>query len=300
MSSMELRQLRYFVTLAEEMHFNRAASRLHIAQPALSQQIQRLERELKAQLFVRTTRSVELTDVGRVLLVEARRLIADAEHALSAVEHASEGRTGLLRVGFVSSAALHTVPRLVLGLHDQWPGVRLQLQESTTEVQIAAVLEGRLDVGIVREVASHEGVFVQNLGHEPLVLAVPENHALADRASAALAELAGESFVVFPRGQVSRLYDHIAALCHHAGVRFEVAQEAVQFPTILGLVAARTGIAIVPEALRSLQIPGLRYLTLTDQEAVSTVSMICSEERRRSALVANCLDSAKRLNLVGV
>lgn len=300
MKDMELRQLRYFVTLAEEMHFNRAAARLHIAQPALSQQIQRLERELKAQLFVRTTRSVELTDVGAVLLVEARRLMADAEHALIAVEHATEGRTGLLRIGFVSSAALHTVPRLVLGLHEQWPDVRLQLQESTTEVQIEAILEGRLDVGIVREVASQEGVYVQDLGYEALVLAVPDNHALAGSTSAGLAELSGESFVVFPRGQVSRLYDHIAALCHHAGVRFEVAQEAVQFPTILGLVAARTGIAIVPEALRSLQIPGLRYLALTDEDAVSTVSMICSEERRHSALVANCLLSAKRLNLVGV
>ena len=140
----------------------------------------------------------------------------------------------------------------------------------------------------------------RQLGDEALVLAVPDNHRLAGRGGTSLSELDGESFVVFPRGQVSRLYDHIAALCHHAGVRFEVAQEAVQFPTILGLVAARTGIAIVPEALRSLQIPGLRYLDLTDQEAVSTVSMICSGERRRSALVANCLDSAKRLNLVGV
>lgn len=300
MSGMELRQLRYFVTLAEEMHFNRAASRLHIAQPALSQQIQRLERELKTQLFVRTTRSVELTDVGHVLLVEARRLLADADHALAAVEHATEGRTGLLQVGFVSSAALHIVPRLVLGLHDRWPGVRLQLQESTTGMQIEAVLEGRLDVGIVREVASHEGVFVQDLGPEALVLAVPVNHRLAGRESTSLAELDGESFVVFPRGQVSRLYDHIAALCHRAGVHFDVAQEAVQFPTILGLVAARTGIAIVPDALRSLQIPGLSYVAFNDPDAVSTVSMICSESRRHSPLVANCLDSAKRLGLVGV
>ncbi len=296
---MELRQLRYFVAVAEEMHFNRAAVRLHIAQPALSQQIQRLERDLKAQLFVRTTRSVQLTDAGRVLLVEARRLIADAEHAVIAVEHATEGRSGVLRVGFVSSAALHIVPRLVLGLHDQWPAVRLQLQEGTTEMQIDAILEGRLDVGIVREMGSHEGVCVRTLGCEALVLAVPENHRLAHCASVSLAELEGERFVVFPRGQVSRLYDHIAALCHHVGVHFEVAQEAVQFPTILGLVAARTGIAIVPDALRSLQIPGLRYVPLSDDEAVSTVSMICGTERRHSALVANCLDSANHLDLVG-
>lgn len=296
---MELRQLRHFVALAEELHFNRAAMRLHVAQPALSQQIQRLERELKTQLFVRTTRSVELTDTGRVLLKEARRVIGDAERAVAAVEHAASGRTGVLEVGFVGSAALQIVPRLVLEMQVQWPGLRLQLQEITTELQIEAILEGRLDVGIVREVGMAEGLHVQELGREALVVAVPANHRLAGRVDVQLAELDGEDFIVFPRRRVSRLYDRIAALCHQAGVRFRVTQEAVQFPTILGLVAAQTGIAIVPAALRSLRIPGLAYIPLADAEAYSTVSMICARSGRDAPLVLKCLDTAKSLGVAG-
>ncbi|MBE4720436.1 MULTISPECIES: LysR family transcriptional regulator [unclassified Pseudarthrobacter] len=288
---MELRQLRYFIAVAEEMHFNRAAARLHIAQPALSQQIQRLERNLKTQLFVRTTRSVEITDTGRVLLEAARRVISEAERAESQVELATRGSTGLLRVGFVSSAALFLLPGMVNSMHEQWPQVQFQLQENTTERQIQGVLEGQLDVGIVREIEPIEGIHVTALRREPLIVAVPHSHPLAQRASVPLKELAGQDFVVFPRHQVSRLYDLISALCIQAGFHIRVAQEAIQFPTILGLVAARTGIAIVPESLRALQIPGVAYLDLTDAAAYSRVSLICAEGRQDSALVERFMEA---------
>ena len=290
---MELRQLRYFIAVAEEMHFNRAAERLHIAQPALSQQIQRLERNLKTQLFIRTTRSVEITDTGQVLLEAARRVVAEAERAQSQVELATLGSTGLLRVGFVSSAALSLLPEMVNRMHEQLPQVRFQLQESTTERQIQSVLEGQLDVGIVREVEPIKGIHRTPLKREALVVAVPENHQLAGRSSVQLAELAGEEFVVFPRSQVSRLYDLISALCIQSGFHIRIAQEAIQFPTILGLVAARTGIAIVPESLRALQIPGVAYSDLSDTAAYSQVSLICSEARQNSALVKRFLESGE-------
>jgi DNA-binding transcriptional LysR family regulator len=292
---MELRQLRYFVAVAEEMHFHRAAERLHIAQPALSQQIRRLEKELRTTLLHRTTRHVELTDPGRVLLPEARRVIADADYALAAVQHAAEGEAGLLRLGFVSSAALRIVPLLVPAMQERWPNVALRLQEGTTDSQVDAINEGRADVGIVREIDVPEGIVVQHLARERLVLAVALNHPLAARRRVRLAELAGERFVVFPRHQVSRLYDHIAGLCHRAGVRLQVAQEAVQFPTILGLVAARTGVAIVPDSLRALRLPGLRYITISDRDAYSTVSLIAGRARRGTPLVANCFETATRL-----
>lgn len=288
---MELRQLRYFIAVAEEMHFNRAAERLRIAQPALSQQIQRLERNLKTQLFIRTTRSVEITDTGRVLLEAARRVVAEAERAQSQVELATLGSTGLLRVGFVSSAALSLLPAMVNRMHEHLPQVRFQLQESTTERQIQSILEGQLDVGIVREIEPIKGVHITPLKREALVVAVPETHPLAGRDSVQLAELGGEEFVVFPRNQVSRLYDLISALCIQAGFHIRIAQEAIQFPTILGLVAARTGIAIVPESLRALQIPGVAYLDLDDMAAYSQVSLICSEGRRDSALVKRFLEA---------
>ncbi|KWR70620.1 LysR family transcriptional regulator [Arthrobacter sp. W1] len=288
---MELRQLRYFIAVAEEMHFNRAAERLHIAQPALSQQIQRLERNLKTQLFVRTTRSVEITDTGRVLLEAARRVVSEADRAQSQVELATQGTTGLLRVGFVSSAALFMLPVMVNRMHEQLPQVRFQLQENTTERQVQELLEGQLDVGIVREIEPIYGITAIALRRESLIVAVPESHPLAGRSNAPLAELAGEEFVVFPRQQVSRLYDLISALCIQAGFHMRIVQEAIQFPTILGLVAARTGIAIVPESLRALQIPGVAYLDLSDENAYSQVSLICAEGRRDSELVKRFLEN---------
>ncbi|MER5439432.1 LysR family transcriptional regulator [Streptomyces sp. NPDC002790] len=241
------------------MNFRRAAERLHIAQPALSQQISKFEKDLRTPLFRRTTRHVELTDAGHVLLLQGRRVLAEAEHPLSAVGHAAHGEIGLLRVGFVSSAALGIVPRTVLALQQSWPDLHLELTESTTESQLESISEGRLDVGIVRELDRAAGLTVRPLLRERLVVAVHESHRLADHPCVALADLADERFLTFPRHQVSRLYDHIAALCHRAGFRLEAAQEGVQFPTLLGLVAANTGVTIVPDCLRALRLPALRY-----------------------------------------
>ncbi|WP_410651340.1 LysR substrate-binding domain-containing protein [Amycolatopsis sp. cmx-4-54] len=289
---MELRQLRYFVAVAEEMNFRRAAERLHIAQPALSQQISKFEHELRTELFRRTTRRVELTDSGRVLLVEGRRVLAEADHALAAVTHAAHGETGTLRVGFVSSAALSIVPAIALALRESLPGLHLDLREATTDDQLESVGEGRLDVAIVREVEPAPGLTVRPLLRERLIVAVHEAHPLADRGSIGLAELAGERFLVFPRSRVSRLYDHIAYLCHRAGFRLEATQEAVQFPTLLGLAAANTGITIVPESLSALQLPGLRYVPISDAEALSVVSVVCRADRETAPQVAKFLEIA--------
>lgn len=289
---MEIRQLRYFIAVAEEMHFNRAAARLHIAQPALSQQIQRLERELKTMLFARTTRSVELTETGKVLLVAARRVIMESEDALRSIEQAVEGRTGTLRVGFVGSAALNLIPRIVPPLRQMYPDLALELHELTTEQQLSSLEAGNLDVGIVRDVESLPGITARELTREPLIVALPEDHPLAGQTTLALTDLAEAGFVVFPRQQVSRLYDVISALCLQAGFRMRVAQEAVQFPTILGLVAAKTGIAVVPEGMRALQLPGLSYVPLADEAATSTISLIVTTERSGTPLISRFIEAA--------
>lgn len=276
---MELRTLRSFVVLAEERHFHRAAERLHIAQPALSQQIKRLEQELHAQLFVRTTRSVELTDAGRVLLAEARRVLAAADRVVSAVQHAASGELGTVRIGFVASAALGLVPGILLAVQERWPKLELQLVEATTEEQLRALRNGEMDLGIARELQQRlPDLRVRRLMDERLVVAMHETHPLAGRDQVALAELSEERFIVFPRTRVSRLLDHIMGLCAAAGFRPQVAHEAVQFPTILGLAAANTGIAIVPAAMRALQLPGLRYLDLADRRATSTLSVVSGRE----------------------
>lgn len=294
---MELRQLKYFVAVAEEMSFRRAAERLHIAQPALSQQISKFERELHTELFRRTTRRVDLTEAGQVLLTEARRVLADANHALSAVTQAAHGEIGLLRVGFVGSAALRIVPAITLALHHRLPGIRVELSESTTDPQLAALTDGNLDVGIVREVDSAPGLIVRPLLRERLLVAVHESHRLAHRQAVRLAELAGEPFLTFPRSRVSRLYDHITGLCHRAGFRIEVAQEAVQFPTLLGLAAANTGITVVPESLHTLQLPGLHYLQISDPDAISVVSIVCRPDREHTPPITSFLDTANTLNI---
>ncbi|MBV6756754.1 LysR family transcriptional regulator [Rhodococcus opacus] len=294
---MELRQLRYFVTVAEEMNFRRAAERLHIAQPALSQQISKFEKELRTTLFERTTRRVELTDAGRVLLDEGRRVLAEADHALAAVEQVAHGEVGLLRIGFVSSAALRIVPVTMLALQKEWPGVQVQLSESTTDRQLSAIADGILDIGLVREVDRADGIVVRPLTREPLLVAMHSSHPFAARESVRLVELRDERFLTFPRGQVSRLYDHIAALCHHAGFRLEAAQEAVQFPTLLGLVVANTGVTIVPASLRALHLPDLRYVALSDAQAVSTVSVAYRADRQQIPAIRHFLDVATALDL---
>ncbi len=296
---MELRQLRYFVAVAEEMNFRRAAERLRIAQPALSQQISKFERELKTTLFERTTRHVELTDAGRILFAEGRRVLAEADHALAAVHRCVHGEVGLLRIGFVSSAALRIVPATVRAMREAWPGVHVQLSESTTDPQLAAIADGALDIGIVREVDEIDDIVVRPLMREPLLVAMHASHPFAHRTSLRLAELRGEQFLTFPRQRVSRLYDHIAALCHAAGFRLEAAQEAIEFPTLLGLAAANTGITIVPKSLQALRLPELCYIPLADPHAVSTVSVAYRADRQHVPAISHFLDVSSNVDFLG-
>jgi DNA-binding transcriptional LysR family regulator len=286
---MDLRSLRAFVVLAEERHFHRAAERLFVAQPALSQTIKRLEKQLHVELFTRTTRSVELTDPGRVLLGEARQVLAAADRALSAVQHAVSGELGTVRIGFVASAALGLVPTLLLAVQQRWPRLELELVEATTGEQLTALLSGQLDIGIAREAHPSPGLVITPLVEERLVAAVPTGHALADRGRVALRDLRDERFIVPPRGATPLLSDHISGLCAAAGFRQTVAHEALQFPTILGLVAANTGIAIVPEAMRVLRLPGLTYLDLHDRGATSRLSAITTTARSETALLSNVI-----------
>ncbi|MDQ0213183.1 LysR family transcriptional regulator [Arthrobacter bambusae] len=292
---MNLRRLELFVAVAEELHFNRAAERLHMAQPPLSQQIRKLEEECKVQLFVRNSRNVQLTADGELLLTHARKVLSQYAAMASALRQARNGEIGRLRLGFVSSAAISAIPPVVRYLRSEWPGIELDLREVTTDEQMDLIAAGNLDAGIAREVRAGPGISQTLLRNEPLVVAVALDHRLAARSSVSLGELAGEKFIAFPRSRISRLFDHIAALLHSADVEFDIAQEAVQFPTILGLVAAKLGVAVVPDSLKAFAIPGLSYLDIEDSSAISKVSLICSSEMSESPLVSKlrtaCLDA---------
>ncbi|HEY9847144.1 MAG TPA: LysR substrate-binding domain-containing protein, partial [Candidatus Caenarcaniphilales bacterium] len=243
---MELRHLRYFVTLAEELHFGRAAERLHIAQPPLSQQIRQLEAELGFLLFHRTKRMVQLSEAGQVFLREIQQVLRQLEQAVQTGRQASRGEVGQLVVGFVGSAAYNILPAILQTFRTTAPAVNLELHELTTDQQLKWLREGRIDVGFLRPPIEDNIFSLEIIFQEPLVAALPETHVLANQVALSLRSISGEPFILFPRPLAPGLYDQIISLCHQASFSPRVVQEAIQMQTIVSLVAAELGLAIVP------------------------------------------------------
>lgn len=259
----DLRRLRYFVAVAEELHFGRAAERLRISQPPLSVQIRTLERELGVHLFIRNRRRVTLTDAGSVLLDEARRLLRQAELSVLHVRRAASGEIGRLAIGFVSTVDYSILPTLVGRFRSKHPGVDLSLLEMTGDRQQEALRTGELDLGLSILPTAASDLKTRPILREPLILAVSAKHVLAARRRPVdPARLSDERFVVFPRPLAPGLFDATIGVCRQAGFTPRVAQEAVQMQTILGLVAAGLGIALVPACMENLQRSDVRYLKL--------------------------------------
>ncbi len=273
MSTLNLQRLRYFAVLADELHFGRAATRLHIAQPALSQQIRKLEEELGVALFRRSRRAVELTDAGRLLVDEARTLLADAERIAGRLAQAGAGLTGRLRIGFVGSASYSLLPAVVLALRDQAPDVELVLHDLPTSRQIPELLAGRLDAGFVRPPVDAAGVALAPLVSERLVVALPAGHARARSRQVTLSTLADQPFVHVARGGGAALYDDVLAACLSAGFRPDVVQESNDMHVIVNLVAAGIGVALVPESVRTFQRPGVVYRPLRGPGTPLTIGL---------------------------
>lgn len=261
----EIRHLRYFVAVAEELNFGRAASRLHVSQPPLSRQIQQLEAGLGTLLFIRESRRIRLTDAGHQYLRDVRKLLADLDKAGESARRAARGETGLLRLGFVSTALYSILPEMVRCYRTRWPDVKLELRELTVDAQYRALEQGEIDVAMMLCVDEVPG-FVSGCVHtETLLLCLPETHALAGKnASRALPlkSLKDDPFILFPRPLSPGLFDRIAGYALACGFNLKVAQEAVQMQTIVGLVSAGLGQAIVPECMAGLQRPGVTYRRL--------------------------------------
>jgi DNA-binding transcriptional LysR family regulator len=262
---MELRHLRYFVAVAEERHFTRAAERLGIGQPPLSQQIQQLERELGARLFRRLSRGVELTEVGQVFLGDARATLAAAEQALINARRAARGEFGTLHIGFTVSASFHPfLPQVILQFRESHPEITLTLREGNSSEMLADVRDGRLDLALVRPPSRQfEQLEIEPLFDEDMLIVLSERHPLSTRASLTLAELAGEDFVLYARQTGPGVFDAIVAACRAAGFSPNVTQEAPQMSSTINLVAAGLGVSIVPAAIRSFRAQGVRYLPIT-------------------------------------
>ncbi|HEY9876295.1 MAG TPA: LysR family transcriptional regulator [Candidatus Obscuribacterales bacterium] len=271
---MELRHLRYFVTLAEELHFGRAAERLHMAQPPLSQQIRQMEVELGFQLFHRTKRTVQLTEAGQVFLEESLRILRQLEQAMQRGRQISRGEMGQLAIAFVASAAYNVLPEVLRTFRAAVPGVTLQLQELTTEQQLQWLKEGRIDVGFLRPPVLDDTFSSEIIFEEPLMVTLPVNHRLALSEKVSLRELVREPFILFPRSQAPGLYDQIISLCQQADFSPIVAQEAIQMQTIVSLVAAEMGIAIVPASLQNLQRTGVVYKAVEELTPKVAIAMM--------------------------
>lgn len=233
---MELRHLRYFVTVAEELHFGRAADRLQMAQPPLSQQIRQLEQELGVQLLYRTKRTVQLTESGRVFLQQARQILAQSEQAIEMAQRASRGEVGRLAIGFVGSATYSILPLALRTFRRRFPDVHLLLREMTTTEQIEALHDNQIQLGFVRSPLNDAELSVETILQESFVAVLPKDHVLASQDQVLLPSLANEPFVFFPRHLGTGFYDQIVDMCQQAGFTPHVAQEAIQMQTIVSLV----------------------------------------------------------------
>ena len=261
---MELRYLKYFVTVAERQNFTRAAEELHVAQPAISQQIKSLEEELGVVLLLRTKRSVKLTAAGHAFLSEAREILAHAELSKQVARRAARGETGSLVIGCVGAGASAFLPRLVQLYRKKYPAVRVHLYELTPEQQLQAFARGKIDVGFTRPLAAtDEKNFTQeNIYRDRLMLAVPESHPLAKAGRVRLESFSGEDFVMFKRSEAPKLADAMTQLCARAGFTPQVVSELPMIQTMLFAIAANIGVVIVPGCVRSFRQPGVTILTL--------------------------------------
>jgi len=266
---MELRHLRYFVAVAEERHITRAAQRLGIQQPPLSQQIRALETELDVQLFRRKPRGVELTQAGEALYAEAQAILRQVESAVAATRRTAQGEAGRIGLGFTSSASFHPfVPQAIRSYRDANPLVALSLEESGTAELVEGLLAERLDAAFVRSPIGPSGgpaagIAIHCVLDEAMFAALPTGHRLAGEASLLeLTALAGETLILYRRPLGPGLYDSIIAACHRAGFSPQIGQEAPRMLSTLSLVAAGLGVSLVPASMSRLQAEGIAYRPL--------------------------------------
>lgn len=260
---MDVRTLACFVAVAEELHFHRAAARVHLTQPALSMRVKALEEEIGTRLLERDRRGVSLTPAGTAFLVHARAAVRHAAEAKADALSAARGETGRLRLGFTAIAFYRALPEAVRALRESNPGLVVELSEMTSPKQETALLAGDLDLGILHPPLDRPGLSIQELLPEDLVLALPACHRLAaERRELVISDLKDEPFLISPRRVGPHLYDRIIHLFRDAGLSPRIVQEAMPMPTLIGLVAAGIGMGFVARSLSVIRRPGVIYKPL--------------------------------------
>lgn len=290
---MELSHIRYFVAAAEELHFGRAAKRLHITQPSLSKRVAKLEEELGVKLFHRTRREVWLTEAGDAFLKGARLVLEDAQRAKEEARKAARGELGKLEVGFFSPAIYGILPEILKSYHERFPAVRVTLHEWTSVVQLERLREAKIEIGFMRAPVEEEGFLTEHVFLEPIVAALPEDHPQARREVVPPEELADDPFIMVPRHKEPNSFDRYVSICQRAGFSPKITQEVFEIHVIVGLVATGMGVAFVPGSIRNLKRPGLVYRPLEDPEAHIGTAVV-RRSARPSPVLRTFLDTLQR------
>jgi len=304
---MELRHLRYFIAVAEESHITRAAERLGIQQPPLSQQIRALERELGVALFHRRPRGVELTDAGRALFADARTILTLVDRAVATVRQTAQGKRGRIAVGFTSSAPFHPfVPRVIRAFREACPAVSLTLEENGTADLVHALRTERIDAAFIRSpIADAPDLIVRPLLAEEMVVAFPVRHRLAARrggragTALPLRALAAETFILYRRPSGPGLYDAIISACRRAGFSPNIGQEAPLIVSTLNLVAAGLGVSIVPASLRRQRMDGVVYRRINGHPQLRAPLNLAYRREGNSSAVRQFVDLVQRIQKLG-
>jgi len=272
---MEFRQLRYFLAVAEHLHFTEAARLLGIAQPPLSQQIQKLEREIGTPLFVRHPRRVELTEAGRLFRERAQRLVDDAASALAEAQNAGRGESGRLVLGFAGSTVFHPlVAALLQRYRSAWPNVVIRCEESNSTVLLDRVQEAKVDAALVRLPLDCRGLASEALVEEDMLAVLPPGHRLGRRRRIGLGALAGDPLILFPRAIGPDLHDSIISACHAAGFNPAISMESPQISSTVNLVAAGFGVTLIPSSMRQIQPKGVTWHALNDRALRTTIALV--------------------------
>lgn len=266
---MDLRQLQYFVVLAEELHFSRAAQRLCISQPPLSVAIKQLETYLDAPLFERSSKHVRLTLAGAHLLAQARDILERARRAATDTRAIAQGMAGCLRLGFVGSSMYRGLPQALSQLQQQYPQVRVDLHELNSAEQVTALLQGKLDLGLMHTLAAPSGMLTRTLVREPFMACLPCSHAMAQRPYLDVADLASERLILFAESVSPEYFRSIRGLCLAAGFDPELRHEVRHWLSVLSLVGVGQGVAIVPACLQRVGMPGLSFVPLLQANVFS-------------------------------
>ncbi|WP_386691353.1 HTH-type transcriptional regulator TfdS [Lonepinella sp. MS14434] len=259
---MNLKHMRYFLAVAQEANFGRAAQRLHIAQPPLTRQIRALEEELGTDLFVRTTKGAELTEAGEVLLAEVPNILSLVQRAKEQTQLASQGMIGRLDIGIFSSGVLYVIPQLLARFHAQRPGVRIGLHNMNKYEQIEALRERRISIGFTRFTPQEDDIAVGTILQEPFMVALYEEHPLCKQTLIKLADLAGESIILYPNFPTHGLAQEVRQAFEYEGCNLTVGWETEDFITAIALVASRLGLCITTASVANLNLPGVVYRPL--------------------------------------